>query len=139
MNGLNKAYLLGRLGADPEARVSATGKKVVKLSLATPNRVKVGDEWTDMTDWHRLTAFDRDADYLERSAHKGDALCVECSIRPNKWTDQDGKTHHEVNLVVQRIHWLQSRSRSTEAAATRTGDDGGPLELGPDDGSAIPF
>ena len=58
---------------------------------------------------------------LERFAHKGDALCVECAIRPSRWTDQEGKPRYEVNLVTQRIHWLQSRSRSTEAAARTLG------------------
>lgn len=135
MNGLNKAYLLGRLGAEPEMRVTSSGKKLAKVSLATSNRIKVNDEWVDSTDWHRITAWDRDAEYLERFAHKGDALCVECAIRPSRWTDQEGKPRYEVNLVTQRIHWLQSRSRSTEAAATRPGPDAGDSA----DSSTIPM
>lgn len=145
MNGLNKAYLLGRLGAEPESRQTASGKRFVRLSLATSARQKVNDEWVETTDWHRLSAWDRDADYLERYAHKGDALCVECSIRPSRWTDQEGKVHYEVNLVIQRIHWLQSRSRSVEAAAGRGPDealrmpDGAELGGGDEGGDPIPF
>ncbi len=32
---INKVILLGRLGADPEVRVSQDGKKIAKFSLAT--------------------------------------------------------------------------------------------------------
>ena len=138
MNGLNKAYFLGRLGAEPEIRVTSSGKKVAKLSLATSSRHKVNDEWVESADWHRITAWDRDAEYLERFAHKGDALCVECSVKPSRWTDQEGKAHYEVNLVIQRVHWLQSRSRSTEAAAARGGQDGADDTLGSPEAIALP-
>lgn len=112
MKGLNRAYLIGNLGQEPELRTAASGAVVLKLSLATPNSRKVNDTWVDTPDWHRVTAFGSDAEFLARNAHKGDTLAVECAIRPNKWTDKDGVVRYDVSLIIDRIAWLGSRNRA---------------------------
>lgn len=115
MHGLNKAFFIGRLGQDPELRSTTTGVPLVKFSLATPHARKVGDEWKEETDWHRVTCFGSNAEYLAKYAHKGDAAAVECAVRQNKWTDKEGKVHYETNFVVDRVLWLFSRPRQEEA------------------------
>lgn len=115
MHGLNKAYLIGHIGHDPELRTTANGRAIVKLSLATPHRRKVGEEWMDTPDWHRLTLFDAAASFIDAYAKKGDMLAVECSIRPNKWTDGYGADRYEVDLVVDRVLWLNGKHRGAEA------------------------
>ena len=37
---INKALLLGRLGADPETRVSQDGEKIARFSLATSGKLE---------------------------------------------------------------------------------------------------
>jgi len=111
VKGLNKAYLIGHIGQDPELRTTAGGKQLLKLSLATPNARKVNEEWIDTPDWHRVTAWDRDAEYLARYAHKGDLLAVECTIRPNKWIDKDEVMHYDVELYVDRVLSLHGKTR----------------------------
>ena len=111
LKGLNKAYLIGHIGQDPELRATATGKSLVKLSLATPNSRKVGDEWIDTPDWHRLTLFDTNAEFIAKHARKGDVLAVECTIRPNRWTDASNTVRYEVNLIVDRVLWLNGKHR----------------------------
>lgn len=149
MNGMNKAYLLGHLGRDPEVRSTGEGRSVVSFTLATPSRRKVNEEWVDSPDWHRITAFGKDAEYLARYARKGDILCVECSIRPNKWVDREGRTHYEVDIVVQRVLWLNRKNRAGEAGAGdeatprppsgAVGDSGVELEGGDAEMRDIPF
>lgn len=111
MKGLNKAYLIGHIGQDPEVRTTATGKQLVKLSLATSNNRKVNDAWVDTPDWHRLTMFDKTAEFIGTHARKGDVLAVECTIRPNKWTDKENVVHYEVSLLVDRVLWLNGKHR----------------------------
>ena len=76
MNGMNRVILIGHIGSDPEVRSTASGKRVVRLSIATNNARKVDGSWVDSTDWHRVVAFDRTADFLGRFARKGDLLAV---------------------------------------------------------------
>ena len=40
MLALNRVQLIGRLGKDPDARYTPTGKQVVKFSLAVSNSWK---------------------------------------------------------------------------------------------------
>jgi single-strand DNA-binding protein len=117
VKGLNKAYLIGHIGQDPELRTTAGGKQILKVSLATPNARKVGDQWVETPDWHRITLWDKSAEFVATYAHKGDVLAVECAIRPGKWTDKDNVVHYEVNLVVDRVLWLNGKHRATSDGA----------------------
>ena len=131
MRGLNKAYLIGFIGQDPELRTTAAGKSIGKVSLATPVSRKSGDEWVESQDWHRITLWERNADFLARYGKKGAMLAVECVIRPSKWTDRDGRTHHEVNLIVDRVLWLNTKATSDSLTepppAPSEPEEGGPF------------
>ena len=109
MQGLNKAYLIGHIGRDPEARVTASGLDVAIVALATPRSVKQADGWVDTTDWHRLTAFGKNAQYLVKYAKKGGSMAVECTLRPNRWTDKNNITHHDMTIRIERVLWLTNK------------------------------
>lgn len=111
MQGLNKVYLIGR---DPDEQTSVLDTRRVKLSIATPHLREVDGDIVDIPDWHILTFKGRDADYIQTHARKGGTLAVECALRPNKWTDQDGHTHHGMTLEVEKIISL---SRSPQESA----------------------
>ena len=56
---INKVILLGRLGADPEIRVSQDGKKIARFSLATSEswKDKITNEKKEKTEWHKIVIF----------------------------------------------------------------------------------
>ena len=108
MRGLNKAYLIGTIGADVEIRTSPGGATVARVSLSTPSVRSVDGEAVDVPDWHRLTAHGTEATYLADRGVKGSTLAVECVIRPNRWTDKDGHTHVDAALVVDRVLFLSA-------------------------------
>ena len=116
MKGLNRAFLIGHIGHEPELKTAASGTAVLKLSLATPSSRKVGDNWVDSPDWHRLTLFGEEARFIGRFAHKGDTLAVECALKPGKWTDALGHVHYSNELLVERVLLLESR-KPTEPVA----------------------
>ena len=109
MRGLKKAYLIGHLGADPESRTTASGKAVATLRVATPHSRKLGEQWVDQPDWHRLTAWERDAEFLGKHAHKGDLIGLECSIRQGKYIDKDGVQRHKTDLVIDRVLFVNNK------------------------------
>ncbi len=109
MKGLNRAFFIGRVGHDPEVRSTAGGLAVVRVSVGVPHARKVNGEWEEEMEWHRLTAFGKEGEFVARYGHKGDPLAVECSVRNNKWTDKEGKIHYDTNFVIDRILWLGSR------------------------------
>lgn len=137
MRGMNRVFLMGHIGHDPEPRTSPNGTVVLRLSLATPGGRKVNDTWVDAPDWHRLVAFGKDAEYLTRYARKGDSLAVECALRPNRWTDKNNQVHNEVNIVVEQVVWLQSRARPAAEAAPADPSTAAPVSPSLED--EIPF
>ena len=101
---LNKAMLIGNVGADPEVRTTATGMRVASLPLATHRR------WTDdqgqvheKTDWHRVIAWDRLADVVERFVKRGDRLFVEGRIEYRSWEDSAGQTRYATEIIAQEV------------------------------------
>lgn len=115
--GMNRAFLLGHLGQDPELRTTQSGQSMLKLSVATPHAKKVNDEWVETPDWHRITLWGKDAEYVARVAHKGALLGVECAVRPNKWTDKNGNVQYGVELVVDRVICCIPKNRSAVVEA----------------------
>ena len=61
---MNKTILMGRLGRDPELKQARAGGSVLSISVATKDREKRGDQWEDVTDWHEVVLFGRQAEYL---------------------------------------------------------------------------
>lgn len=119
VTGMNRVILIGHLGQDPELRSRADGTPTTTLSIATNNARKVDGQWVETTDWHRVQADGRNATYLVEHAKKGDLLAVDCTLRPRKWEDTEGKTHHDVIVLVERIAALHHRvgGKAPEAPA----------------------
>ena len=60
MAGVNKAILLGRLGADPEVRYTSSGTAITNFRMATSTMFtnKEGQK-EEKTEWHKVVAFGR--------------------------------------------------------------------------------
>jgi single-strand DNA-binding protein len=100
---LNKAQLIGRLGADPETRTLADGGKVTNLRVATSESWKDRDssERRERTEWHRVTVWgEGPAKYLAY-AEKGSLVLIEGKIATRKWTDAEGAERYATEVVVQ--------------------------------------
>ena len=53
---VNRIFLMGNVGRDPDIQHTQNGTKVAHLSLATNRRMPAGtEEGKERTDWHRLT------------------------------------------------------------------------------------
>lgn len=115
---LNKVMLIGNVGSDPEIRMTPSGSKVAKFSLAT-NRTyqdRTGQQ-QERTDWHRLTFFGRLSDIVEQWVNKGDRLYVEGRIEYSQTQDDQGGTRYWTDIVVNEMVMLGSAS-------------GGPSDMG---------
>ena len=78
--GLNRAEVIGRLGADVTVNHLASGGRVANMSVATDESYidrNGGGERIDKTEWHRCVTFqDGLIDMLERHAKKGRLVYV---------------------------------------------------------------
>ena len=113
---MNKVMLFGRLGRDPEVRVTGdNGSKLCNLSVATTERFKDrAGEWQEATEWHRVVAFGRVAETCEQYLTKGREVLVEGRLRTREWEDQSGAKRFTTEVVAANITFAGGRNGSGE-------------------------
>ncbi len=87
--GVNKAILIGHLGADPEVRFTPSGQAVANFRMAT------SEAWTDKsgqrqerTEWHRIVVWGKQAELCGKYLKKGRQCYVEGRLQTREWTDK---------------------------------------------------
>ncbi len=111
---LNKVMLIGNVGSEPEIRMTPSGSKVAKFSLATNRAWKdAAGNQQEKTDWHRLTFWAKLADVVEQWVKKGDRLYVEGRIEYSQ-TEHEGTTRHWTDVIVQELVMLGFSSPDAE-------------------------
>src|SRR5580698_3368204 len=106
--GINKAFLLGHVGKDPEIRSTNGGSIVASFSLATADRAKDAQgNWQDKTEWHNLVAFNRTAEIVRDYVKKGTQLYIEGKIQTRSWDDKEsGKKKYRTEILVNELTLL---------------------------------
>jgi len=102
---LNKVFLIGRLGADPEIKQMVNGKSVARLSLATSQswKDKSSGEKKEKTEWHRIVVFNEGlVNVVQQYLKKGAQIYVEGQLATRKWKDeQTGQDKYSTEIVIQ--------------------------------------
>jgi single-strand DNA-binding protein len=108
MHTVNQVVLYGRLGADPEQKVSTSGTEIARFSVATHRNIRDGDSWREETDWHRVVAFDRTARVAMDRLRRGDPVAVVGQLRQQSWTDKEGNRRKQTEVQASRICFAPS-------------------------------
>ena len=150
MSGVNKAILVGNLGADPEVRYTASGTAVTTFNIATNER------WTDRssgekqerTEWHRIVAWGKLGEICGEYLSKGKQVYIEGRIQTRSWDDRDGNKRYTTEIVAREMVMLgggpggrpsdgYSDTNENYNQDRRSGPPSGPP--GPPDDDDIPF
>ena len=107
---MNCVQVIGRITADPEVKVTQSGKSILIFSLAVQRDYKNRSGEYD-TDFFRCVAYQSAADYLGKYAKKGDMLAVSGALRQNTYENRDGKKVSSVEISVSSVQIL-SRKKS---------------------------
>ena len=106
--GVNKVTILGRLGEDPEPRLTKSEIPVLNLSVATTEiwKDKDGGEHEE-TEWHRLVFFRNLAKVAAEYCRKGDQIYVDGKLQTRSWEDQKtGEKRYLTEIVVGNLQLL---------------------------------
>ena len=106
--GVNKVFLLGNVGKDPEIRATAGGMTIASFGLATAERTKGQDgQWTDKTEWHNIVCFQRTAEIVRDYVKKGSQVFVEGRITNRSWDDKEsGQKKYRTEILVNELTLL---------------------------------
>jgi len=132
MASLNKAILIGNLGADPETRYMTNGDCVCNIRLATTEtwKDKASGEQREATEWHRVTFYRRLGEIAGQYLKKGSQIYVEGRIKTRKWQDKDGQDRYTTEVEATEMKMLGGRrdgesgepSRSSQGAPRTVSD-----------------
>jgi single-strand DNA-binding protein len=117
--GVNKVFLLGNVGKDPEIRSTAGGMTVASFSLATADRAKDAQgNWADKTEWHNLVCFQRTAEVVRDYVKKGTQVFIEGKISTRSWDDKEsGQKKYRTEILVNELTLLGGKSGSSEGGS----------------------
>ena len=116
---LNKAQVIGNLGADPKVSVLGNTKtKAATFTVATTEKgyaTQSGTQVPDKTEWHNIVCFGKLAEVVEKYLKKGSKVFVEGKMRTRSYDDRQGIKRYIMEINAETIEMLDSRP-STQTA-----------------------
>jgi len=118
-SSVNKVILVGRTGADIELKYTANQVAIANVSLATTESMKdaASGEYQDNTDWHKLVAFGKTAEFMNNYTPKGSLLAIEGRLQTRSWTDKEENKRYSTEIVVNSVTPLGPKPKTAEADA----------------------
>lgn len=114
---LNKVFLIGNLGADPEMGYLPSGESVANIRVATTEvyKDKAGQR-VEETEWHRVSFFGRQAETIGHYLKKGSQIHIEGKIKTRKWKDKEGKDQYATEIKGIDYKMLGNRGGESRSA-----------------------
>ncbi len=131
MFGLNRAEVIGRLGADVTVNHLVSGGRVANMSIATDESYldrNGGGERVEKTEWHRVVTFQPGlVDMLEKHARKGRLVYVSGKLQTRRWR-KDGEESDRFSTEILlapggRIQFLERPNGANGSSGTGASED----------------
>lgn len=118
---VNKVFLVGNLGKDPELRNMPNGQAVANFSIATSRKFKGADGTRqEKTEWHNIVVYGKSAEIAGQYLTKGKMVCVEGRIEQRTWDDKtSGEKRYKTEIVCEDFTMLGGGQRD-DARTTNT-------------------
>lgn len=120
---MNIITITGRLTAAPEMRTTNSGKSVCNFTLAVD--YFVGGE--KKADFIRCTAWDKQADVIEKYCDRGDKIGVNGSLHIDKYKDKNGVDKEKSYIRVSSVELLGGKAPARDPENGQIHDEDFPL------------
>lgn len=120
----NKSTLGGRLTANPELKTTPSGIPVCSFTIAVNRRSR-----EQQTDFINCVAYRDRAEVIAKYFGKGSSICVTGSIQTRTWTDQQNNKRYATEVIVDEVHFVDSKSENTAPAPASAPPSAPPSEF----------
>lgn len=93
---MNHCMIAGYMGDDPESKMLASGDLVCNITVATQRN-------KDITDWHRVILWKKQAEFADAYLKKGSYVVIEGEIRYRNYENKVGQTVYVTEINAYRI------------------------------------
>ena len=101
---VNKVFLIGRLGRDPEIRSTSSGQDVANFTIATDESyIATSGEKIEKTEWHKVVAWGATAEIIEKYVTKGLQIGIEGKLSHRTYDDKNGEKRFITEVVVNEV------------------------------------
>ena len=110
---MNKVILMGNVGSDPQIRYVGS-RPVASFRLATNEPPRKGADGTllpEITEWHNIVMWGKNAEFAEKYIRKGAKLYIEGKIRYRVWEDRNTIKHNVTEIYADTFDFLGSANR----------------------------
>ena len=124
---LNKVQLIGRLGADPEARFTPSGTKVTTFRMAVTRQWKDAEgEKKEATEWVSIETWGGLAEVCSNYLKKGSLVYIEGRLQTDRY-EVEGEKRYKTKVVAREMQMLDRKSVEAGAEETPTDEEGLPF------------
>ena len=124
MANLNKVMIIGRVGTDPEMRFTPNGNPVTSFRVATSRFFNSPEgERKQETEWFTVTAWSKLAEQCNQFLAKGRQAYIEGRLRSRVWEGQDGQKRTQVEIVAERVLFLDRQAAATVKEESKTDEE----------------
>ncbi len=100
----NSIQLIGNVSQEPEIKTFETGRKLANITIATNDvYYKENGDKVEKTEWHRVTAWGKTADIIEKYVTKGKEVAVEGKLTHRSYDDKEGNKRYITEVVINEI------------------------------------
>jgi single-strand DNA-binding protein len=104
---MNRLFILGNLGSEPEVKKFEGNSAVANLSVAVSETTKdANGNRVKTTEWFKCVCFNSLAVFVERHVRKGAKVLIEGRIRSRTYTDRNGNEKSVSEVLVDRLELL---------------------------------
>jgi single-strand DNA-binding protein len=117
---MNLVIMKGRMTADATIRTANSGTTAASFSLAIDRRFKDKVTGDKITDFIRMTAFGKTAEFIQKYTGRGKEILIEGEMQQNDFTDKNGAEQHTYQVVVNQVHFCGSKNDSAQYGTAQT-------------------
>lgn len=100
----NKVQLIGHVGQEPEIKTLEGGKKLANITIATNDAYyKENGEKVEQTEWHKVIAWGKTAEIIEKYVTKGKEIAIEGKLTHRSYDDKDGNKRYVTEIVANEL------------------------------------
>lgn len=99
----NRVQLIGHVGQEPEVK-TVNNKKVANITLATNDFYKnEKGEKVEQTEWHRISAWGKTAEIIEKFVTKGKEIAIEGKLTHRSYDDKEGVKRYVTEVLANEV------------------------------------
>jgi single-strand DNA-binding protein len=119
---INRVIIVGRLTKDVELKYTPSNTAVANFGIAVGGKPK--DDGTGGVSFFNVVVWGKTGESCSNYLNKGNRCCVDGRLEQRSWTAQDGTKRSVVEIIAERVEFLESKKENDPNSGSKYGPGG---------------